>query len=252
MNKIDLICPIFHVNLETFKIFIETWIQNIPIKTLIIGIGKENQDLKNLLYYHFGKHKIDLLIIEQYDYKTLGYCLQELMEAVTTDYFVYLHADVEILLNWFSRMWEARVRGILESLKDPSFGKVALVQARKYRAYSGAQLILKEAIKDLKWEDDYIYCQEDLILKSVVLNRGFTYVKTPIYHKHYRMFSKRTQPRDIIWKWQFKGVLKYCKPTHQLMNYIKGILRSLKAHYKIEYNLEDEIKLLNPKWLPYL
>ncbi len=251
MNKIDVICPIFHVDLESFKIFIETWYQNIPIKYLIIGLGSKNEELETFLTETNKKYS-NIIIFYQWKYKTLGACLQELMEAVTTDYFIYLHADVEILLNWFSRMWEARVRGILESLKDPSFGEVALVQARKYRAYSGAQLILKEAIKNLNWYDDYIYCNEDLILKSIVLNRGFTYVKTPIYHKHYRMFSKRTQPRDTIWKWQFKGVLKYCKPTHQLMNYIKGILRSLKAHYKIDYNLEDEIKFLNPKWLPYL
>lgn len=246
MNKIDVICPIFYVDLDSFKLFLDTWQQNIPIKYLMIGLGAKNDELEKVLARYDN-----VITFYQQKHKTLGYCLQELMGAVTTDYFVYLHADVEILLNWYEMMWESKVRGILESLKDPSFGPEALVQARRYRAYSGAQLILKKSIKDLNWEDDYIYCNEDLILKSVVLNRGYTYVKTSIYHKHYRMFSKRTQPRDTILKWQYKGILKYAYPTFRLMNYVKGIKETLIKTYDQTIDLERDIKTLNPEWLPF-
>lgn len=248
--KIDVICPIFHVDLESFKIFLETWIQNIPIRKLYIGMGKKNQELIDLILKYMKKIPIE--IIEQYWYKTLGYCLQDLINRVETKYFIYLHSDVEILLNWFDRMWESRVRGILESLKDPSFGPEALVQARKYRAYSGAQLILKECVEYLNWEDDFIYASEDIILKNLVLRRGYTYVKTPIYHKHYRMLAKRTQPREIILEWQFKAILKYSEPTHQLINYIRGILNTLHKQYGLLFNLEKEIIEYNPKWIDFL
>ena len=247
MVKIDVICPIYHVHLDSFKIFIDTWYRNIPINKLIIGIGKENAELHWILS-RYPK----VIIINQTKHKTLGYCIQELINHVDTEYFVYLHSDVEILLNWFDRMWESKVRGILESLKDPSFGAEALIQARKQRAYSGAQLILKKCIENLNWNDDYVYCNEDIIIKNHIINRGFTYVKTPIYHKHYRMLSKRTQPRDIILEWQFKGVLKYCKPSHILMNYIKGILITLKKQYGREFILNEWIEKLNLKWLDFL
>lgn len=251
-NKIDVICPIFHVDVELFKVFIETWTRNIPIKYLMIGLGKKNDELEEFLLEYSRNVDYGIILFYQYNHKTLGYCIQELINAVTTEYFVYLHSDVEITLNWFDRMWESKVKGILESLKDPSFGVEALVQARKQRAYSGAQLMFTESVKNLNWEDRWIYCNEDLILKNIVLNRGYTYVKTPIYHKHYRALAKRTQPREIILEWQFKGIIKYCTPTHQLVNYIKGILKTLKNRYKKEFILEEEISAINSIWLPFL
>ena len=251
-TKIDVICPIFHCDLEAFKVFIETWTQNIPIKYLIIGLGKNDKELEDFLVEYSCNVDYNIILFNQYSHKTLGYCIQELINVVTTEYFIYLHSDVEIVLNWFPRMWESRIRGVLESLKDPSFGVEALVQARKQRAYSGAQLILKESVEHLNWEDDFVYCNEDLIIKNQVIQRGFTYVKTPIYHKHYRALAKRTQPREVILEWQFKGIIKYCTPTHQLTNYLKGILDTLKYRFVKVFNLEEEMKTLNPEWLPFL
>lgn len=252
MNKIDVICPIFYVDLESFKIFLDTWFQNIPIRKLYIGLGTENEELKNLLLQYCVSKHITFEIIEQYWYKTLGYCLQELINQVETEYFIFLHTDVEILLNWFDRMWESRVKGILESLKDPSFGPEALIQARKHRAYSGAQLILKESVKNLNWEDDYVYTNEDIILQNIVLNRGFSYIKTPIYHKHYRLLGRRTQNRETILEWQWKGIIKYAYPTYRLMNYVKGIIKTLTQNHGHQINLEEEIRNINPKWIELL
>jgi hypothetical protein len=251
-NEIDVICPIYHVDLESFKIFIDTWYRNIPIRKLYIGLGKENDELVEFIIKYCSSNNLTFEIYEQYWYKTLGYCLQQLINEVETEYFIYLHSDVEILLNWYPRMWEARVRGILESLKDPSFGAEALVQARKQRAYSGAQLIYKKCLEFISWEDDYVYCNEDIIIKNHIINHGYTYVKTPIYHKHYRMLSKRSQPRDIILEWQFKGILKYSEPSYILMNYIKGILITLKKEYKKPFILNEWIEKLNPKWFDFL
>lgn len=242
--QVDVICPIFHVDLDAFRTFIRSWYLNIPIKNLYIGMGKKNPILEQILHDFPNVN-----IIDQTQHKTLGFCLQELFNKVETEYFVYLHNDVEILLNWFSRIWECRVKGIVESLKDPTFGPEALVQARKYRAYSGAQLIYTEAIKDLGWEDDWIYCSEDIIIRNVLQHRGYTYVKTPIYHKHYRILSKRSQSRTIILEWQFKSILKYSTPTIQLMNYVKGIVHSLNKQYGLKFHLESEIAHINPKWM---
>ena len=252
MNKIDVICPTFHVDLDSFKLFIQTWAQNIPIRRLIVGIGKENQELEELLNLSFAKEDFSLMQVDQTKYKTLGYCLQELINQVETEYFIFLHADVEIPQNWFEKMWASRVKGIVESLKAPSFGPDSFIQASKKRAYSGAQLIFKESVKNLNFDDDFIYCNEDQILQNIVLNRGFSYIKIPIYHKHHKKYRKRTQPRKTILEWQWKGIIKYAYPTSNLMNYVKGIVRMLSRDYEIKVNLEAEIKVLNPKWLSFL
>lgn len=243
-NEIDVICPIFYVDLESFKVFIDNWYRNIPIRRLYIGLGKENEELENILIQY-----PNMSIVDQTEYKTLGYCLQELINLVETKYFIFLHADVEILLNWFDRMWESRVRGILESLKKPSFGPEALIQAQKHRAYSGAQLILKESVKNLNFADDFVYCNEDLIIQNIVLNRGFSYIKTPIYHNHYRLLRRRTQDRETILDWQWRGIIKYAYPTYRLMNYVKGLVKTLNHQYHHHIEIEKEIEKINPKWL---
>ena len=249
MKKIDIICPIHYLDLKSFKRFLDTWFFNIPIRKLIIGIGKENEDLEKLLDYYFT-HKY--IKIDQTQNKTLGFCLQELINEVETEYFIFLHADVEIPQDWFEQMWASRVKGILESLKSPSFGPEALIQASKKRAYSGAQLIFKESVKELNFQDDFVYCNEDIIIQNIVLNRCFSYIKIPIYHKHYKKYRKRTQSRKTILEWQWKGILKYAFPNSTLMNYVKGIVRMLSRDYEIKVNLEAEIKVLNPKWIPFL
>ena len=251
-EKCDIICPIFHVDLDSFKLFIQTWFQNIPIRRLIIGIGKENHEL---LYFLLNVQKLfysHIVVIDQKEHKTLGYCLQELINQVETEYFIFPHADVEIPQNWFEKMWASRVKGIVESLKAPSFGPDSFIQASKKRAYSGAQLILKESVENLNFGDDFIYTNEDIIIQNIVLNRGFSYVKMAIFHHHHRKYRKRTQPRKTILEWQWKGIVKYAYPTSNLMNYIKGILRLLSQDYEIKADLETEIKALNPKWLSLL
>jgi len=252
MEKCDIICPIHFLDLESFKLFLQTWVQNIPINRLIIGLGKENHELEESLNSLFRNGDFNLQQVDQTSHKTLGYCLQELIGLVSTDYFIFLHADVEIPQDWFEQMWASRVKGILESLKSPSFGPEALIQASKKRAYSGAQLIFKESVKELNFQDDFVYCNEDIIIQNIVLNRCFSYIKIPIYHKHYKKYRKRTQSRKTILEWQWKGILKYAFPNSTLMNYVKGIVRMLSRDYEIKVNLEAEIKVLNPKWIPFL
>jgi len=249
MEKIDVICPIHYLDLDAFKLFIQTWFQNIPIGRLIVGIGQENDALYSLLLNYKLSH---ITFVNQEDYLTLGYCLQELIGFVKTEYFIFLHADVEIPQEWFEQMWISRVKGILESLKAPSFGPESFIQASKKRAYSGAQLILKESVENLNFDDDFIYTNEDIIIQNIVQNRGFSYIKTPIFHHHHKKYRKRTQPRKTILQWQWKGIIKYAFPSSNLMRYVKGIVKMLSQDYEIQTDLKAEIELLNPKWIPLL
>ena len=245
---IDVICPVYYVDLEVFKKCVSSWYKNIPIRKIYIGIGKENIKLENFLW---TCPKITM--IDQTDYKTLGYCLQELFHWVETEFFIYLHNDVKLTENWFEKMWEERVFGILESQKDPmSFGIQAYKQAERKRAYSGAQLIYKKAIENLKWEDDYVYTTEDLIIQKTIIDLGFEYKKVPIYHKHYIQNAKRTQPRETILDWQWKALIKYTQPNEQLADYIKSIKKILEEKHKTKINLKKFIEKNNKKWNNYI
>ena len=59
MKKIDVVCPIYYVDLDIFEKCLESWYSNIPIRMLYIGLGKNNDDLKVLLWDY-----PDVVIIE--------------------------------------------------------------------------------------------------------------------------------------------------------------------------------------------
>ena len=248
MPKIDIIAPIFHIDLETFKTCIDSWYREIPIKRLIIGLGKENPELESLLSEYENVY-----VIDQYMHKTLGYCMMELIRATDGDFFVYLHGDVQLTENWFERMWERRVLGILESQKNPkTFGDVAITQAKKARAYSGAQLIYKPALETLNWSDDFMYCAEDLVIQNVITNLGYTYKKVPIFHNHYIQENKRTQDKETLLDWQWRALIKYAYPSEKLAVSIVSIIDYSEKMWEKKVDWETFANETNPDWVPLL
>lgn len=245
-TKVDVICPIFYIDLDIFRKCISSWYDNIPINRLIIGMGMRDEKIEALLY-QFDEIYENVFIIDQQSYVTLGYCLQELMRMVDTEFFVFVHGDAELTENWFDNMWEERVLGILESQKNPeTFGEVALAQAKNPRAYSGAQLIFKKAIEKLKWDDDFIYTTEDLLIQNIITHLGFTYKKVPVYHNHHIQKGKRTQEKNTILDWQWKALIKYGYPTVKFIHNIKALTSRLDIHHKV---LKKFIQRNNERWL---
>jgi len=241
---IDVITPIYNVDLKIFKQNIFQWFNKLPINNLIIGIGKENKELGNILS-NYRKVKI----IYQYNYKTLGYCLQELIKKVNTPYFIYFHSDVSINEYWFNSMWNNKVKGIIESLKDNSFD----IQPKRFRSYSGAQLIYTDCLKDLNWQDDYIYTSEDLLIQNHIISNGFNYIKLPIYHTHFTTNNIRTKNRKTILNWQYKALIKYGIPEKHLLSYLLKTVKAIKKEFGYKIKIKKEINRLNPdsNWLTF-
>lgn len=239
--KVDVIVPIFYIN-EHFEENVKSWFENIPIRMLYVGIGDREADYKKIRDILFQFQPEIIGIYYQFNNKTLGYCIKELVDKVETDWFVYLHDDVKLSENWFNDMIALREDAVvLESLKEPReiFGK----QGEVFRAYSGAQImntnIIKEIIRD--WEDDFIYTLEDIIIFYQLQVRKLKYKKVPVYHEHQGHTIERMVDRKTLMEWQVKGLVKYLPLDDYTLNYFND------SFQEFRYELLQEWKRRNEK-----
>lgn len=220
-REFDVICPLYWIN-KYFEKNVGRWFDEIPIKTLYLGINNPN------LVIELDNQEIE--IVDQVQHKTLGPCLAELMKKVTTEWFVYLHADVEPLRGSFGMLCRDLREdvGIIESERllwhgkmengEPFFNDPNLLNRHStLRPYSGFQLIRKKAIEPLldKIEDDFVYRNEDIIFQSECLKNGFEYVKSWGLHVHQVLHSNWTHDYQKTHLMQVKGIIKYTQPTKQ-------------------------------------
>ncbi|MDH3324016.1 MAG: hypothetical protein OEL89_00095 [Candidatus Peregrinibacteria bacterium] len=186
------------------------------------------------------------------------------MERVKTEWFFFLHSDVELLKGSFKIMISKKGfgRGIIESnrlylheqTKDLNFLKY-IDYNDAIRAYSGYQLIRKKAIEPIlaKIDDDYIYRNEDLIFQSECLKNGFEYKKCWALHIHQVLDQKRTFDEYETHVMQVKGLIKYSNPTKINERTLVDPLRWCKVNLKSSYNftLNEMLRFCyqnNPNW----
>lgn len=220
-QEFDVICPLYWVN-KYFLKNIERWFDEIPIGTLYFGVNNPN------LTIELDNPKIK--IIDQRHHKTLGPCLVDLMKYVKTEWFVYLHADVEPLRGSFKMLCKDLddAVGIVESERilwdgriengEPYFEQDDLaLRHRALRPYSGFQLIQKKAIEPIldKIEDDFVYRNEDIIFQSECLKNGLDYKKSWGLHVHQRLQKQWTFDYNKSHYMQVMGILKYTEPNER-------------------------------------
>jgi len=243
--KIDVICPIYFIN-EQFQENVKSWFESIPIRRLWVGIAnKQNSEkIREILF----KFKPELTkIFWHFLYKTLGYCLRDLVSRVETKWFVYLHDDVKLPKSWFGRMYHVvkeKNLDVGESLKKPT-KKEFYAQMWNNRAYSGAQLIRTEIAKKYwDYDDDYVYTSEDLIFQRRVLTNGGKYGKIPVLHEHQGHETERTLPRAEVLLWHAKALMKYLPYSLDVERQVRAALiaRAELLIKDMDYKLIEEWK----------
>jgi hypothetical protein len=220
MDKVDLICPIYHVDWNFLSSNIDSWNKELFLHRMIFGIAtKDDEGFEMISNYLTGKF-VNALIIDQRQHKTLGYCLKELMDHVQTEWFVYVHADVELTDRsmYIMETYCGEATGIIESDRLHYDGKEYTYEPYYFadRSYSGFQLIRKEAIEPIlsRIEDDFIYRNEDLIFQNACINNEYFYVKTLAMHIHQITTTKNwTHKRFKTFDMQWRGLVKYTTPT---------------------------------------
>lgn len=265
---IDVIIPILNIN-ELFEKNIISIYREIPINKLIIGNAGSSDDSIEILN-KFPR----VVIIDQHDRKTLGYCLTELISNVETEWFVYLHSDVYLSENWYDKMkfyqnrydWfesDSRITTLVEI--DPQIELVT-------RAYSGGQMGKTKSFEKIikKVDDDYLYRNEDIVFHELILENGFKYgrvIDTYFYHQimkkrgdkvlelnkvHIERKINRLWEIDTLTK-QVKGIIKYTKPKPYLIIAVNKPLNMLKKYNTLDIKkFKSWVRETNIEWLKYL
>lgn len=267
-EAVDVIIPITNTN-ELFEKNLISAFREIPINRLLIGNGGSTDDSLDIL-----KKFPRVEIIDQTKRKTLGYCIAELISLVETDWFIYLHSDVYLPKNWYDKMKENK--GNYDWFESDSRHTTLIKYDAgiKYakRSYSGGQMGRKEAFKEiiLKIDDDYLYRNEDIVIKDLIEQKGFKWgrvLETQYFHQFMekktgeelkfrivdiRVFEEKQREIDVL-RGQIKGIIKYCSPKPYLIRELNDPILILKRYNAL--NTDEFIKWVkktNNIWLDYL
>ncbi|MBU3604141.1 glycosyltransferase family 2 protein [Polynucleobacter sp. AP-Kaivos-20-H2] len=266
--SVTVIIPVIHTN-ELWRANLLSIYREIPVKELLIGDGGCIDD-SILIAQEFPR----VQILDQRSYKTLGYSIKNLIQAVNTEWFIYLHSDVYLPVGWFDKMkpfskeydwFGCRMQQTVMIEYDNDYGE---------RPYAGSQVGRKAAFIDglRNLDDDFIYRQEDFVFSDVVEKAGFKEGKIDLVFHYHQTISKSSSvwnPRGIkvnisqtlpieeevrMWDSQVKGIIKYLQPNcgWTIENAIYGVFRLEELGHCSSSTFYDWANSINPQWVPFL
>lgn len=264
---VDVIIPIVHTN-ELWENNLHSIYSEIPVKRLLISDGGCIDNSIEIV-----KKFPRVEILDHKEYKTLGYCLRELILKVEAEWFIYLHSDVYLPADWYETMkkyksqydWYGcpqQITVMAEYLnRDKMHGKV--------RPYAGSQIGKKEAF--LKYietiDDDFVYRQEDFVLANIVEKAGYKHgFVEDTFHYHQVMhkespFSRKIKSVKVEVAWsdaekiraatmQLNGVVKYLEPTQTMIKEAEVNIVLLKQYNAFRKDVFLKwVNEVNPIWI---
>lgn len=231
--------------------YIENWFIELPIRKLILGVGKDNINIQD-------KYRKYIIIVEQKQHKTLGKCIAELMAKVRTRWFVYLHSDVKIMPYSFEVMknYMKEDVGGIEGSPILVRNNTHKLLGRYYtkRAYSGFQTFRTEIVQHIikKIEDDFVYRNEDIIFQNAVLIQRLKYEKSFAMYLHINEGKYIKNEKDA--REMYLGLIKYTDPHPITIPIVKLTMRHYHDYFK-HINVQEECDFIeqnNNKWMLFL
>lgn len=265
-GTVDVIIPVIHTNELWEKNLISIY-REIPVNRLLISDGGCVDGSIDIVR-RFPR----VVILDHREYRSLGYCLRKLIDEVQTEWFVYLHSDVYLPPGWFDAMkkhqgefdWFGCPQRITAMVEYPN---VDMLFGER-RPYAGSQMGRRDAFIEgmSKIDDDYVYRQEDLVLRDVVEQHGFRHgFVEDMFHYHQVMHKESPWARNlksvsvkVEWSreeevrasvMQIKGIVKYLEPSQVLALEVEAHLRrliELAAINQDEFN--QWVQETNPVW----
>lgn len=268
-GAVDVLIPVIHTN-ELWEANLLSFYREIPIQRLMIGDGGCIDDSIRI-----AEKFPRVQIFNHRNYKSLGFSIRSLIEAVETEWFIYLHSDVYLPDGWFDAMrryqgrydwYECRQQATL-LVEYPSDYANAL------RPLSGSQMGRKAAFESAltKIDDDYLYRNEDMILADLVQRAGFRYGRVDeVMHYHQTMHKPSPWERKVksvkielemsreeelrAWMTMGKGIIKYLQPSNDfLISLASSSAEYLIRHKELTWSeLKQWVRKTNPQWLPHI
>jgi hypothetical protein len=268
-GAVDVVIPVLHSN-ELWKSNLISIYREVPVRRLLLGDGGCGDDTL-VIARQFPR----VTIYDHSAYKSLGHSVKQLIKAVESAWFLYLHSDVYLPSGWFDTMrshqseydWfgcPMRITALLEyPLVDP------------VRPYAGTQMGRKAAFSGglERIDDDYVYRQEDWVFARIVEDGGFRHGKVEdTFHWHQMMprfyggggrvrkfkqiaIDVEMTPEEERYTadTQVRGTIKYLNPEP---HHVRGALGNLEYLHKsgmIDFKeFYRWVARTNPEWLAFL
>ena len=243
-GAIDVIIPIIHTN-ELWRANLTSIFREIPVRRLLIADGGCKDD-SIAIARSFPRVEV----FDHREYRSLGFSLRKLIEAVESEWFAYLHSDVYLPPGWFEAMkahqkeydWFGCPQRITALVEYPSADFIG----SEVRPHAGSQMGRKEAFLPglPEIEDDYVYRQEDLVLRNLVEKHGFKSGNVEdIFHFHQVMhkispWARKLTSVSVRVAWSREEEERAC------MTQIKGIIKYLEPSPVLALHVEDNLKRL--------
>ena len=270
-RAVDVIIPIVHTN-ELWRSNLISIYREIPVSRLLLGDGGCIDDSLEV-----ARQFPRVEVLDHRNFTSLGYSIRHLIEAVETEWFVYLHSDVFLPPGWFETMFarrnefdwfecNQRITVMADYLLDST--KVA-------RAYSGSQMGRKAAFANVTplIDDDYLYRNEDIIFAQLIARNGMRYGKVgetfhfhQIMHKPSRWLRKVTRVNIDLElgadeelranDTYARGIIKYLNPKETTPDVIPSVQTSVNRLVELKATtiaaFRDWVQATNPAWLSEL
>jgi hypothetical protein len=267
-RAVTIIIPTIHTN-ELWRANLLSIYREVPVAKLLLGDGGCIDDTVAIV-----KQFPRVEVHDHRAYKSLGYSIRKLIEAVETDWFIYLHSDVYLPPGWFDEM--CRYQGKYDWFGCRMQQTVMVEFDNDYgaRPYAGSQMGKKEAFEEglKKIDDDFVYRQEDFVFSDIVVKAGYKEGKIDsIFHYHqlikkpsphwnpkFSQFSLSAQlsPKEEIRTWdsQAKGIIKYLEPNNEwaINDASYGVYRMIQLRHWTEREIISWIFKTNPRWAPII
>jgi hypothetical protein len=268
-GAVDVIIPVIASNELWGKNLISIY-REIPVNRLLLGDAGCADDTVAVARNFPRVH-----VLDHSSHKTLGYSIKELIMAVETEWFIYLHSDVYLPDGWFDTMRAHQPKHDWFGCPMRITALVEYQHVHPDRPYAGSQMGRKEAfVGGLdRVDDDYVYRQEDFVFARIVEDGNFRHGKVDdTFHYHQvmpRVFGSSTRERtikhvDIVMEMgaeeelltaetQLRGTIKYLRPDPFQIRGVGVNLKELQSRGRLDpEEFRRWVERENPEWLPHV
>ena len=265
-GAVDVIIPIIHTN-ELWRVNLLSLYREIPIARLLIGDGGCIDDSLDV-----AREFPRVEILDHRKFASLGFSLRHLIEAVRTEWFIYVHSDVYLPPGWFDTMCKHQSEYDWFGCPQRVTVMVDYPHVDPARPYAGSQMGRKAAFEKRisGIDDDYVYRQEDFVLADVVTKAGGKEGRIEdTFHYHqvtYRpsAWARKVKRVDVEMELspaeelrsrmtQAKGIVKYLDPDVTKAEWVRENVERLHVAGQLSWpDFRRWVRETRPDWLPYL